>query len=632
VAKKPRKVMPLRNDLLNPISPDNPVGENLRYAPIYDKIKEARREDDDAPQGEWKRERKSADWALTVKLISEALATKTKDLQLAAWLAEAMLRREGISGLREVLELTRGFLENFWDGLYPELEDGDAEFRSAPLQWIGDKLDVAVKQAPVTRGGYSCLQYRESRDVGTEEAASETYDKQKAREQKIKEGKLTAEKFDKDFAETPKAYYVALEQTIDGTIESLSQLSQLCDEKFGDVSPSFRALETALQDVRNQVHILLNVKREKEPDAVEPEPEPEEAPAEEVQEPAYEAPAAAAAAPAPAKKAAAKVSAAPETWEDACRLAATAAKFMRQKDPYNAAPYMLLRGLRWGEIRGYDGAIDQTKLAAPPSDLRQNLKRLALEKNWAEVLETAETAMGMECGRGWLDLQRYVCRACYELGGYYEPIGSAVLSGVLTLLKDFPRLPDMTMMDDTPTANAETLAWIKQVTPPPPEPIIVTVPAEPAPAPEPEPEPEPVFQYAAPSHNGDHDAAPPPPDAFDLAMQAARSGRASEGIEMLMREMMQEPSGRGRFQRKVQVAQLCLGTGKEAIALPILQEAVAEIERRKLEDWESREMVSPPLAMLYRCLAKNDAAPEERQRLYSWICRLDPLEAMNILR
>ena len=43
--------MPLREDLLTPIPGDNPAGQNLRYAPVYDKIKEARREDDEAPQG-----------------------------------------------------------------------------------------------------------------------------------------------------------------------------------------------------------------------------------------------------------------------------------------------------------------------------------------------------------------------------------------------------------------------------------------------------------------------------------------------------------------------------------------------------------------------------------------------------
>ena len=37
--------------LLAPIPGDNPSGRSVRNDPIYDKIKEARREDDDADQG-----------------------------------------------------------------------------------------------------------------------------------------------------------------------------------------------------------------------------------------------------------------------------------------------------------------------------------------------------------------------------------------------------------------------------------------------------------------------------------------------------------------------------------------------------------------------------------------------------
>src|ERR1035438_8381521 len=35
--------MPLPDNLLNPIPGENPSGEDLRYAPIYDQVKEARR-------------------------------------------------------------------------------------------------------------------------------------------------------------------------------------------------------------------------------------------------------------------------------------------------------------------------------------------------------------------------------------------------------------------------------------------------------------------------------------------------------------------------------------------------------------------------------------------------------------
>ena len=93
--------MPLRDDLLNPIPGDSPSGTNLRYAPVYDKIKEARRQDDDAPQGEWQRERKVADYKQVIKLAGETLATQTKDLQLAAWLTEAFLHQEGFGGLQQ---------------------------------------------------------------------------------------------------------------------------------------------------------------------------------------------------------------------------------------------------------------------------------------------------------------------------------------------------------------------------------------------------------------------------------------------------------------------------------------------------------------------------------------------------
>ena len=234
--------MPLRNDLLNPISPDRPAGENLWYSPTYDKIKEARREDDDAPQGDMTFERKVADWPLTIKLIGEALATKTKDLQLAVWLAEAMLRREGVAGLRETLDLIRGLIENFWDGLYPEMEDGDAEFRASPLRWLGerqvklDRMSLGVKSAPLTKGGFNWIQFRESRKVGTE-AAADTYEKQRVRQEALDEGKIAEEVFDKDFDSTPKKFYVDLEATFDGALESLDRLSQICDEKFGECQP-----------------------------------------------------------------------------------------------------------------------------------------------------------------------------------------------------------------------------------------------------------------------------------------------------------------------------------------------------------------------------------------------------------
>ena len=250
--------MPLRDDLLNPISGDNPSGTNLRYAPVYDKIKEARRQDDDAPQGEWQRERKIADYKQVIKLAGDALASQSKDLQLAVWLTEAMLHQEGFPGLQQGLQLLRGLIESFWDTLYPEVEDGDLELRSAPIEWAGTRLDDPLRKAPLTRGGFSYYKFKESRAVGSEEDAAQSEQKREAREADVADGKVTLEEFDKDSAATPTAQYEAWMAALDGSLETIDSLGALCDERFGNYAPSFTPLKAALEEVRNAVKQILN--------------------------------------------------------------------------------------------------------------------------------------------------------------------------------------------------------------------------------------------------------------------------------------------------------------------------------------------------------------------------------------
>jgi type VI secretion system protein ImpA len=596
----------MRDDLLTPIPGANPAGVNLRYAPVYDKIKEARREDDDAPQGEWRRERKTADYALVAKLAGEALATGSKDLQLAAWLTEAALRREGFAGLRAGLDLIRNLIEDFWDGLYPEIEDGDAEMRAAPLDWLGSRLDATLRSQPIARGA-SWLQLREARAVGLE-ADADTDAKQEARAAAIADGKMTGEDWEQAFAATPKAFYAALEATLDGVLESTEALSATCEEKFGDDAPSFGPMRATVEEIRHTVHGLLQKKREAEPD-VEEAPTEEDAPAAGTEEPAIEETAAwetPRPTPMPARPKVATLSAEPVDREDALRRVAAVAVYLRREDPYSPIPYLLLRGVRFGELRAAGADLDLALLEPPPTEVRQQLRKAAAEYEWQQALDGAEAAMAAPCGRGWLDLQRYAYRAAYELG-YYQP-QAAIRAEVNALLADYPALRDAVLLDDTPAANPETKAWLEEIAPAAPaapEPAVYAPPVETAPA-----------------------AGERNPDVFDLARQAAAEGRGQEGVEMLTRAAAAETSGRGRFERRLQLAQLCMGIGYERIAQPILEQLAAEIDERELEGWESSSAIAQPLALLYRCLARTDAASETKQKIYERICRLDPLQAL----
>src|SRR5580693_5255724 len=136
--------VPLRDDLLNPIPGDNPSGASLRYEKVYDQIKEARTEGDASILGNLAAP-KRADLNLVIKLGGEALATKSKDLQLAAWLVEAHTKKEGIGLVQPCLKLLKDLQEQFWDTLYPPIEDGDVGLRAVPIEWAFNRLDEILR-------------------------------------------------------------------------------------------------------------------------------------------------------------------------------------------------------------------------------------------------------------------------------------------------------------------------------------------------------------------------------------------------------------------------------------------------------------------------------------------------------
>ena len=106
--------------LLAPIPGQHPAGEDLRYLGTYDAIEEARREElpieDDSP---WQRPVKIANWPEVFDLATTALATRSKDLQLAAWLTEALVKLHGFAGLREGFLLLQGLLEELLGDALP---------------------------------------------------------------------------------------------------------------------------------------------------------------------------------------------------------------------------------------------------------------------------------------------------------------------------------------------------------------------------------------------------------------------------------------------------------------------------------------------------------------------------------
>jgi len=468
--------VPLRDDLLNPIPGDNPSGASLRYDKVYDQIKEARTEDDPTlPSGAWERQVKKADFQLVIKLAGEALATKSKDLQLAAWLTEAHIKREGISLIEPCFKLMLDLQEQFWDTIYPEIEEGDAGLRATQIEWAANRTAVIAREAPITKKGLNYFQYKESRTVGYEGDAEASDSKREARRVAIEEGKITGEDFDAAFAATPKAFYVGLHDSLQSTLATLDTLQEFCEQKYGDDGPSFGRMRTSTEEIDQVVKSLLNEKRKTEPDPVDKE----QAEAEEAQvEPKGDGEAGVASKAPKGKSFSAAafamrngdfVSAKPTDWEDAINRIRECAHFIQEERPSSPTAYLLQAVVQLGDLS----------------------------------------------------------------------------------------------------------------------------------------------------------------DQVDVAREMIRQGQLPQAIQLLLRDAAQQPNGRARFQRRLQLSQLCIDAGETRVAQRVLDELIKEIDERKLEEWEAGEMIAQPLALLLKCIDPSDDSGR-REELFSRLCRIDPIAAMNV--
>ena len=253
--------------LVAPIPGDDPAGESLLYSEVYDKIQQTRRSEKSQVEGE----SKPPDFRAVVRLATEALTTRSKDLQIAVWLADALARTDGFAGVRDGLRVLRLLHEGFWDWLHPVVEDGDLSPRANRLAWLNeaaegrDSLAVAVSLIPLTdpRSGteYSWVQWKESRDV--DNLAKQSAEKHA---RALAEGRMTGEQFDQAVAAGSRRFYESLFDDVSGALDECTRLQAVVVDKYKDDAPSLLNVHGALEEVHHILKRIVEEKRRLEPD------------------------------------------------------------------------------------------------------------------------------------------------------------------------------------------------------------------------------------------------------------------------------------------------------------------------------------------------------------------------------
>jgi len=343
------------DQLLAPIPGDNPSGDNLIYRQEFDDLKQARTADDPDKYHGDARGMKQADWPKVLDLATEALAAKSKDLQIAAWLTEALVGIHGFAGLHDGLRLIRGLLEGFWDTLYPEIEDGDLLGRANAIDSLNrPSFLLAVQKAPITNGKkafrYSYFDWK----LSSAGAEGQLPDGESTGGAGV-ERRISAQEWAEAQAASNRAYYEDLFRFMNRCRDECKALDEVMDQKFGRHTPGLNGLKKGFEEIRVFVEKIVDEKRILEPDA-----------AADSGEGAAEQAGAAAGRPG--------ITAGPiRSRREALRRLAEVADFFQATEPHSPVAYLLRRSINWGNMSLENWLVDVVKNAQVLDELRETL-------------------------------------------------------------------------------------------------------------------------------------------------------------------------------------------------------------------------------------------------------------------
>ncbi len=327
-----------REKLLAPISPTNPVGESLRYEGTYDRIQEARRQEDpQLPVGVWEHELKEADWQLVSTLCTESLEHRTKDLQIAVWMVEAWMHLYGFVGARDGLGFVRDLCATYWSALHPPLEE--AEYRLSIFEWMNERLSHQLKFIPITRPAglanvpaFAYADWEKASFVEEKLRNQTSADDLKASEP---EG-ITIAVFEQSRGLTPAEFFDSLVRVLDSVKTAAQRLEAFLDQQYGKNAPTLRAFRDLPEKVISVVRPVAGpASMAGVSSAVSYAPTASEA--EEIAPPRAETTPSAAMPPIRSR-------------EEAYQRLAEAADYLFRTEPHSPTPYLVRKAISWGNM------------------------------------------------------------------------------------------------------------------------------------------------------------------------------------------------------------------------------------------------------------------------------------------
>jgi type VI secretion system protein ImpA len=219
----------------------------------YQRLRDARaaaRADERARDAEDASEGPPADgWRDVLSVGQQALATQSKDLEIAAWMTEALVRIHGLPGLTAGATLLAGLCEAFWEAGFPQPDEDGMEVRASPIDGLsGSSADGTIMQ-PLRR----LPMYRRADGTGlglylweqAEQTAGLPDDKRNAR---YAAGAPELPTLEAE-ARLDKAYLTGTWREASAALQAWRELDRIVTERFGSEAPSLRKVTSLLEQM-----------------------------------------------------------------------------------------------------------------------------------------------------------------------------------------------------------------------------------------------------------------------------------------------------------------------------------------------------------------------------------------------
>jgi type VI secretion system protein ImpA len=333
--------------LLAPISKETPAGTDLRQdnSPdsIYYRLRDARAE---ARAAERANDGGSTDvgsipqWRVVRDLAVEALSHQSKDVEIAAWLTEALLRNDGLVGLAAGFRVMAGLSDGFWDGFFPQPDEEGVNGRLASVAGLNGVGGEGTLIQPLRRlrlfprpdgSPFELWQYEQSHKLaGIGDA--------KQREQRIKAGAVPFETFENEARAVDKALFALLRRRAVDSANAWQVLGKTLEQRAGADAPPTSQVREVLEQIQEVAGRFA------------PPPETETSEQDVASSPAEATAPAAEGSPETAAKGAVAAQGGFASREDALRVLAQIADFFQRTEPHSPLAYTLKDTMRRGRM------------------------------------------------------------------------------------------------------------------------------------------------------------------------------------------------------------------------------------------------------------------------------------------